>query len=303
MKSSTNNAKPGNRPNDFDAMLEQAAAADDKFGLSVTADDTAAAFGEVARQVGIEQAPSSRGLRTWLYAAAALFLIGAIGLGYLATPNRISVPDGSIRTAVLPDQSTVTLNGGSELTYARWFNFWGRTVRLEGEAFFDVRSSEAPFKVKAGPGLITVTGTKFNVDTQPARGQSQTVVYLEEGQVRFSAKNQPESSVVLAAGQISRLLSKNNNPTPPKTADSSKATAWMNQSLIFEGQPLSAVFDEISRRFGVQIHTETQNILNDTLTIYLSKVNSAEQVLSDICRAQGLSYRKDGDTFIVSQSY
>src|SRR5699024_8526288 len=239
-------------------MLEQAAAADDKFGLSVTADDTAAAFGEVARQVGIEQAPSSRGLRTWLYAAAALFLIGAIGLGYLSTPNRISVPDGSIRMVTLPDQSTVTLNGGSELTYARWLNFWGRTVRLEGEAFFDVRSSKAPFKVKAGPGLITVTGTRFNVDTQPVHGHSQTDVHLEEGHVLFSAKNRAKESVVLAAGQISRLLPKNNSPTPPQKADPSKVTAWMNQDLIFEGQPLSVVFDEISRRFGVQIHTETK---------------------------------------------
>src|SRR5699024_1135640 len=95
----------------------------------------------------------------------------------------------------------------------------------------------------------------------------------------------------------------NNNPTPPKTANSSKDTAWMNQNLIFEGQPLSAVFDGISRRLRVRIHTETQNILNEPLTIYLFKVNSAEQVLSNICRAQGLSYRKDGDTFIVSQSY
>src|SRR5699024_1842481 len=117
MKSSTNNAKPGNRPNDFDAMLEQAAAAEDKFGPSGTADDTASALCVVALLDRIEQSLSYSSLSTWLYAAAALFLIGAIGLGYLATPNRITVPDGSIRTAVLPDQSTVSLSGGSELTY------------------------------------------------------------------------------------------------------------------------------------------------------------------------------------------
>src|SRR5699024_1763522 len=101
MKPSTHNPDSDNRPDDFDAILKQAATADDRYGISVSDEDTAAAFGEVAQQIGIEHTSSSRSRRTWIYAAAALFLVGAIGFAYLATPHRISAPDGTIRSATL----------------------------------------------------------------------------------------------------------------------------------------------------------------------------------------------------------
>lgn len=302
MKREKNIPKHHNHKNGFDAVLEQASAADEKYGLTITAFETVDAFQQVALQTDVSRPSSGRKNPPWIYAAAALLLIGVVGIGYLVTPNRISVPNGKMETVTLPDHTTVTLNSGSELIYARGFNLWERTVTLKGEAFFDVTASDLPFKVKAGRALITVTGTKFNVRTWPTDTLSQTSVFLKEGRVLFSAIGHTSEPVALKAGQASRLPPGDNIPTPPQAAEQSKPIVWMHEGIAFENEPLAVVFDEISRRFDVQINTESESILKDSLTIYLSKVTSAGQALNDISKARGLSYRQDGDTFTVSRS-
>ena len=63
----------------------------------------------------------------------------------------------------LPDGSTVWLNADSRLAYGADFAENGhRRVRLDGEAFFDVkRDTLAPFEVTMGELQVRVLGTRF----------------------------------------------------------------------------------------------------------------------------------------------
>ena len=303
MTAKNNNTDSHHTTDGFDAALDQASSVDSKYSTEISDVETKAAFQQVAGQTGIDRSPTSTGWNIWKYAAAALLLVGLTGLGYLMTPTQIIVPNGEIETITLPDQSTVTLNSGSELSYGRWFNFWGRTVSLDGEAFFEVQPSDTPFKVEAGRSLVTVTGTKFNVRSWSTSPHSETSVFLKEGQVLFASTGERSQAVTLKAGQSSQLRAQEHIPSPPQTVKNTAPTAWMDRGISFEDQPLSMVFDEISRRFDVTIQTEQKDILTEKLTIYLSNVSSAEQTLADVCRAKGLSYNKKAGIFVVSRSY
>lgn len=285
----------------LDALFNQAAKVEDKYGISVSDTETVAAFEQVSRQTNFDNTPSWISISLLKYAAAAVILIGTIGIGYLLTPNQVSVPHGETRTITLSDQTTITLNSGSELRYPKWFNWWNRTLTLDGEAFFEVTQTGMPFQVEAGRGLITVMGTKFNVRSWSADTNT-TSVFLREGQVSFSSDKQESEKVILEPGQFSQLSPQKDVPSSPKATDVSKATAWMHQGLAFEDQPLSAIFNELSRRFDINIKVNSKDVLDESLTLYLSEVKNAEQTLSDICRVKGLTYTQTKDTFVISES-
>jgi len=303
MNSSTSNTSPESNMEDFEAALQQAGAVEEKYAPSVSKSDTKKDFNAVAQHAGLPQSSPASYDRSWIYAAAAIFLVAAVGISYLSTTHHISAPVGTLKSVTLPDHSTVTLNGGSELSYTRWFSYWGRSVSLQGEAFFEVSSSDAPFKVHAGNGLITVTGTKFNVRSGSVGGRELTSVYLIEGEVLFSSAQEPEQSVRLKPGQGSELSMNESTPVAPHSADTSRALAWLRQDLNFERMSLQTVFGEIGGRFNVQIKARNEHILQDTLTIYLSDISSAEEAIQDICQAKGLSYHKDQQSFVISKAY
>ena len=101
--------------------------------------------------------------------AASIVLIAAFFLiqskRVVHKPEQLIVAQNGSRSKVLlPDGTTVWLNGGSKLYYDYEFAGPLREVRLDGEAFFDVvKHLDRPFIVHAGKIDIKVHGTAFNV--------------------------------------------------------------------------------------------------------------------------------------------
>lgn len=90
---------------------------------------------------------------------------------------------GEENSIVLPDGSRVRLNSMSRLTYPESFSDSERRVSLEGEALFDVISSDVPFLVSTPEMEIEVLGTLFDVS---AYAGDATRAVLVEGSVRVS---------------------------------------------------------------------------------------------------------------------
>src|SRR5690606_12258135 len=106
------------------------------------------------------------------YRVAAIFLF-CIGISYLAlhltspdAPKNIVVKNesGEKSKVDLQDGTVVWLNAASSLTYPSSFEKEeNRTVKLEGEAFFDVVNDPGkPFIVETSQLSIRVLGTAFN---------------------------------------------------------------------------------------------------------------------------------------------
>lgn len=102
---------------------------------------------------------------------------------------KVEVPNGRQFRLVLDDGSEVWLNAGSRLEYPATFeNASERRVRIEGEAFFEIkRDTCRPFCVELGDGeCIRVLGTSFNVNAYAGAGRHVTT--LVTGRIGYAAE-------------------------------------------------------------------------------------------------------------------
>ncbi len=98
--------------------------------------------------------------------AASLVIITVLGFMAIKFSGNKSekAPATAQASVILPDGTSVSLNAGSVITYKKDFGSTHRTVKLKGEAWFEVKkNADLPFVISAGEANVRVTGTKFNV--------------------------------------------------------------------------------------------------------------------------------------------
>ncbi|MBN2662398.1 MAG: FecR family protein [Bacteroidales bacterium] len=159
----------------------------------------------------------------------------------------------SLLTDTLIDGSIITLNEKSTISFKKDFGQNQRTIKLEGEAFFEVdHDTEKPFIIDAGGGYIQVVGTKFNVNTNDS---VYIDVFVEEGIVKIFSID-PDSSdtlfVLLTAGQKGRIntvngetIKLNNNTQNPNDL------FWKTNILTFNSCFIKDVANTLEDVYGV----------------------------------------------------
>lgn len=106
----------------------------------------------------------------------------------------------------LPDGSRLMMNKNSYVSYHNFMEDSIRTVRMNGEVFFQVKKSKKPFLVKTDDVNILVHGTSFNVNTFKRKKTIEVKVY--EGQVTVSDSNDRTNKVLLSKGEKCRYQTK-----------------------------------------------------------------------------------------------
>ena len=174
----------------------------------------------------------------------AAVLIIALGVFSLWSPNN----DTSFKTAMnatkvltLPDQSVVTLNAESTLSYneAKWDH--ERTLELTGEAYFEVKKGST-FTVKTKDGTIQVLGTKFNVNTR----KDYFKVSCFEGKVHV--KNALLNEQLIKNEQVTII-----HGLVQMNAITFENPSWLQQHSTFNNVPLAIVFSELERQYAIKI--------------------------------------------------
>ncbi|GIS53019.1 hypothetical protein Ct9H90mP29_00610 [bacterium] len=77
--------------------------------------------------------------------------------------NTIITHAAENKTLQLADGSKVVLNSDSKIIFDEDYNIDNRSIKFEGEAYFDIVKGDIPFIVDTQHGKITVLGTIFNV--------------------------------------------------------------------------------------------------------------------------------------------
>lgn len=202
--------------------------------------------------------------------------------------DSVLLADGTL--VVLGPQSTLSVPS----TYAET-----RSVRLTGDAYFDVKHDAAkPFSVRAGSALIEDIGTTFTVDsdTDGARVASVSVV---EGSVRLRRDSTAVSDgVVLAAGDRG-WLNANGETTVERNVVSAEDAAWITGRLSFRDAPLSRVVTEMERWYGVKLRVEDSTMLRQHVTTSFEG-ESADQALRILGLTLGVTIERRGDSAIIS---
>ncbi len=246
-------------------------------------------------------APSSSRAATrtgWLRVAAVV----AVALGGATVWQQVPVthvaPAGARVAVTLPDGSDVQLNAGSTLRHRRGFALLPgvaagvRSVRLEGEAFFDVEPAERPFEVEAGGVRVTVLGTRFNVR---ARAGFATPVRVDvaEGRVRVEAPLE-DGGVELAAGQSVRVLS-DSDGLVTESVSLERIASWLSGGLTLTEERLADVVAELGVRFGVNVSLAPSVDGSERVTAYYPLVTGVDSVLTDLATQQDLQVRRTTD--------
>jgi transmembrane sensor len=209
--------------------------------------------------------------RSWSVLRAAPLLVAAaavaaVGVGILAVKWKgagVESTDGLYATEVghrqeqeLSDGSVVQLNTDSEVKVD--YSQGHRIVRLlKGEAHFKVaHDGSRPFDVYAGTSLIRATGTAFSVHVQ---GQGVTVT-VDEGSVALGTRNvtRPDDQTIsmlqpLRSGQLAKMRGKVEEIRSLDAGALAQLLAWRDGLLVFTGEPLSEVIDQVSRYTPMRI--------------------------------------------------
>lgn len=216
---------------------------------------------------GAEAPRAARKMR-WIAAAAAAMLLAFCAIWFwsaLILPQRITVPRGEQRFVQLADGSTMHVNVNSQIQVR--YSTRERVIELnKGQAFFEVAPDpRRPFRVEVGGAEVVAVGTQFDVYR---RSDNRVVVTVLQGKVDvFDALWAPKKTgaiesaarVRLTAGQQLKVGSAAMAPSP-YPADGSAVTAWTRREVIFNGESLVEVADEINRYAAVPVYIEDPDL-------------------------------------------
>lgn len=196
----------------------------------------------------------------------------------------------------LPDGTNVLLNSNSELTYKQDFGLKDRKVSLSGEGFFEVaHDNKKKFIVKTGYMDITVLGTKFNVYAYENNDIVEMV--LLEGSVQVNTEIPPYKNFTVKPNEKVTYNKLTGDFSLQKT-DNKIETAWMNKTLIFNGNKLKDVFSILERKFGVNIIIDNENILEDIYSGTFDD-NNIENILNILKIHYSFEYNTEGSNIYI----
>lgn len=196
--------------------------------------------------------------------------------------------------AVIPlsDGSMVYLNADSKLTYPQFFEESQRYLKLEGEAYFSIKSEKnRPFIVQTGDKYTIVKGTEFNIKFR----DNKLSVVVTKGRVVLCNLDSTKF-VDLVRGQLS--YAKGNGFSKPMYVDTRLYTAWRENKLSFVEAPLEEVLKEIERFYNVDTICKNKKILIRTLTGYFDS-NSLDDILNKIGLALDFKYIRKGNKIYI----
>lgn len=194
---------------------------------------------------------------------------------------------------MLPDSSTVWLNSGARLAYAKDFGRKGRDVRLEGEGYFEVRRDERrPFTVSTGELAVKVLGTVFNV-----REEENTTVDLISGKVEVSTADglaltlSPGERAVLdhATGNLSKKLSE------PFVSD------WTDGRMSFTNTSVNEILTRLQKRFNVRIELQDKSLAQERFSGSIDLGMTLDEILRYLDVDEKYSVTMDGGVIRIAK--
>ncbi|MEZ4909535.1 MAG: FecR domain-containing protein [Saprospiraceae bacterium] len=220
----------------------------------------------------------------WAGVAAAVS-IGFIFLKTFQGSEYIQTTHASEQASVvLPDNSEILMDAGSEVSFDKRSWEQHREVHLKGLAYFEVQKGKT-FEVITNQGIVTVLGTSFSVYARDDRME----VYCKTGKVSVkSNQNVGESQILLPNEKV--IFQAGVKTFLPM--DTLNSTAWIQGTYTFSNQQLSLVFDELERQFDIEIIV-TDDIKSLHYTGFFHK-KDVDAALKSVTWPLGLQYSIQG---------
>lgn len=210
----------------------------------------------------------------------------------------VTAPLGAKTHVVLPDSTLVWLNAGSRIVYSQGFGVSDRRLRLNGEAYFEVRKNEElPFDVITKELNVRVLGTKFNFRNYEEDGEAS--VDLLEGKVRLENRV-GEREINYLAPSEKMTLDKRTGKMSFLRVNTLSAKGWTDDNLFFDEESLNEIARVLGRSYNVRIHI-ADNSLGEVRFYghFNRKSQGIYEVLDMITATNQLDYKVEGDSILL----
>lgn len=255
----------------------------------------------------------------WAGPIAATIVVAVALLSQLEQDSQVFSSTDTALSITLEDGSQLTLQPQSQLEVA--FSRSKRGLKLVGgEVFFDVaRDVNRPFMVDTPKGTVTVLGTQFAVSLLAAQKSSAPAANAEavlpkiqvtviEGRVAVTAQHQwlsmnEPSSIELTANQQLDFASLDTGHMP-SNVNAKALLAWRQERLVYRGEKLSTVLEDLSEYFGrpislaVSDNQKSTALLQEDI-IAVIKLSSAEAAAQALANSLGLQLKLQSDGAIT----
>lgn len=260
--------------------------------------------------------------RTMQFAYAAVIAMVLIVFYYPAPDAKdvvkkqevVAVQNGSRTKLLLPDGSSVWLNGDSKLYYDPAFAGSLREVYLEGEAFFDVvKQPKRPFIVHAGKISIKVLGTAFNVKFYKEDKNIETTLLRGKIEVSESSKGtgkhillKPNQKLIVPVAVTSALMPEREeakiiNLDVRLKENEHIETSWIYNRIEFRGENFEELARKLERWYNVTIEFEDERCKELKFNGSFEK-ETIEEAFNALQKVGAFTFKIHGNEIFVKSS-
>lgn len=208
--------------------------------------------------------------------------------------NVLEIPRGGEFNVTLADGTRVWLNAGTKLTYPVAFVGDERHVRLEGEAYFEVkRDEDKPFVVDLNGMKVTVLGTSFNLKSFKEDGR--TTATLVSGKVEVEAGAR---KIVLEPNQQANLFV-GKDSLEIREVDAEAYRAWTKGQFVFRRERLESILDDVARWYNVTVFYEQAGAKDIVFSGIMERFADISETLKMLEKTGKVSFAVDEKKIIV----
>jgi len=211
--------------------------------------------------------------------------------------THITVASGeSVKKLTLLDGTVVWLNENSTLKIPWNFSSQKRMLKLDGEAYFDVKKNiSSPFLVDASSVKVKVTGTSFSLKNEMESGVIETI--LVSGKVILLDKEGKQVYDMFPGEKV--WYSSEQNEFIVQTVDTNVSTAWHLSQLRFENITLREIVNKLSLIYDVNMNLESKKLADRKYRCVINRDETLEQVLDILSYLAPIKYKIEEDEVFI----
>ncbi|HUM66206.1 MAG TPA: FecR domain-containing protein [Chitinophagaceae bacterium] len=203
----------------------------------------------------------------WRIAASVLLVAGAAWFTSTILFKGTREPEiltfasvNDVKKDTLPDGSVATLNKNSVITYPEFFKEKTRKVKLQGEAFFNIKpNKKKPFIIEVNDVEVKVVGTSFNVKSQ----DGYTEVIVETGIVQVTKDGH---TIELEAGERTHF-SRKDSVAEKEISDDKLYNYYVSKTFVCDNTPLWKLVEKLNEAYDADIRIGRESIRKLPLTV------------------------------------
>jgi ferric-dicitrate binding protein FerR (iron transport regulator) len=234
----------------------------------------------------------------WKVAAAFILVIGLSYFVkvYLFTESEwteVAAQENKLQYT-LPDSSKIWINRNSKISFSGDYGSKQRMIRLEGEAFFEVRKNKSkPFIVIGKSSKTMVLGTSFNINTNNVKGDE---IEVRTGKVSFTSIASNKELILLPGDHAKSL---NNGQMVKSKIENSNYLSWQTGEMTFDNNSLREVIEVLESNYGVTIQVKDPSMLECKFTGRFTQ-SSIGEIIQVLSISINLTYTKEGNKYFLS---